>query len=128
MFCASFKRRAIVWRMRDMRTRSSRGPRSRGADTGAAGALTAEAGLAFAAKASPFVIRPSLPVPEIEAASRLFSLITRSALGIGGLPDGALGAGVGAGAGFAADVPPEAPAINVAIVWPTVATSPSATR
>ena len=72
-----------------MRTRSSRGPVARGTDGAGADGTEAGAGAVFAGfsafRASPLVIRPSLPVPAIEPASRAFSAITRLADGIGSL-------------------------------------------
>ena len=70
VFCASLRRRAMVWRSRVMRTRSSRAASSGGdgarACTAAAGAATGvgcAAARSIAASMSPLVTRPSLPVP-----------------------------------------------------------------
>src|SRR6516225_9479017 len=76
VFCASFRRRAMVWRSRVMRTRSSRAASSGGAGaricTAAAVAATgvgAAAARSMAASMSPLVTRPSLPDPATLAAS-----------------------------------------------------------
>ena len=70
VFCASFRRRAMVCRSRVMRTRSSRAASSGGDGartwTAAAGAATGvgcAAARSIAASMSPLVTRPSLPVP-----------------------------------------------------------------
>src|SRR4051812_16148883 len=69
VFCASFSRRAIVWRSLVMRTRSSRDASSDAegarAWAGADGAVAEPVGApcAMAASMSPFVTRPSLPLP-----------------------------------------------------------------
>jgi len=78
VFCASFKRCAMRWRRRDMRTRSSRGSAGRGGSGPfAAGAIGAkEAGAGFASKAtstSPLVTRPPRPLPSMAAPTRPFS-------------------------------------------------------
>ena len=70
VFCASLSRRAMVWRSRVMRTRSSRAASSAGDGartwTAAAGCATGvgcAAARSMAASMSPLVTRPSLPVP-----------------------------------------------------------------
>src|SRR5581483_724939 len=68
VFCASLRRRAMVWRSRDMRTRSSRDASSAG--DGARTATGAAGPGGGADSASILVMRPSLPVPAIVAASR----------------------------------------------------------
>jgi hypothetical protein len=70
VFCASFSRRAMVWRRRVIFTRSSRAssPAEDGARAaaGAAGAACgAEIPLAKASSTSPFRTWPRLPVPSI---------------------------------------------------------------
>ena len=76
VFCASFSRRAMVWRSRVMRTRSSREASSAGdgARTCTAAAVCATgvgcaAARSIAAIMSPLVTRPSLPVPATAAGS-----------------------------------------------------------
>src|SRR5580692_10188904 len=76
VFCASFSRRAMVWRSRVIRTRSSRAASSGGdgarACTAAADAATGvgcAAARSMAASMSPLVTRPSLPVPGTAEAS-----------------------------------------------------------
>ena len=96
VFCASLRRRAIVWRRRDMRTRSSRTFGLRAAAGGAFGARAS-----IAAMASALVIRPSRPVPVTPERSAPASPATRWALGGTGWapPEGAAAWGAGA-AGF----------------------------
>src|SRR4051812_36482793 len=73
VFCASFKRRATVWRRRVIRTRSSRrspeglagGGGGGGAGGGGGGTAASESRLLAAARTSSLVSRPSLPVPLI---------------------------------------------------------------
>ena len=75
VFCASLRRRAMVWRSRVMRTRSSRAgrraPRRRAPRPararGPAGARRRRPSTAVSA--SPLVTRPSLPVPATRAGS-----------------------------------------------------------
>ncbi len=76
VFCASFRRRAMVWRSRVILTRSSRAASSAGDGartcTAAAVAATGVGGAAarsIAASMSPLVTRPSLPVPGTVDAS-----------------------------------------------------------
>ena len=76
VFCASFSRRAMVWRSRVIFTRSSRAASSAGEGartcTAAAGCATgvgAAAARSIAAIMSPLVTRPSLPVPSTLAGS-----------------------------------------------------------
>ena len=138
MFCASFRRRAIVWRRRDIDTRSSRAA-SDGADgalaagAGAAGmtrGLMSAAGFSSAAMTSPLVMRPSLPVPAMAAASTLFSVtILRTAgdkalLGLGRRRR-RIGLRAGASAGFAA-APPAAPSSIDPRSAPTLTVLPAA--
>ncbi len=117
-----------------MRTRSSRGPVSRGAFAadGAAGAGfiadVALGGLDFAARASAFVMRPSLPVPLMSEASNPLSRMTFAAAGIILTSPDAAADGDAAAGRAVAGAPLEAPARSVAIVCPTLATSPSATK
>ena len=70
VFCASFRRRAMVWRSRVIFTRSSRAASSAGEGartcTAAAGCATGvgcAAARSIAASMSPLVTRPSLPEP-----------------------------------------------------------------
>ena len=76
VFCASFSRRAMVWRSRVIFTRSSRAASSAGEGartcTAAAGCATgvgAAAARSIAAIMSPLVTRPSLPEPSTFAGS-----------------------------------------------------------
>ena len=97
VFCASLRRRAMVWRKRVNFTRSSLAPKARG---GAATAAAAGAGALFsAAKASPLVTRPSFPVPCTLRTSRPVSAPMRCTLG--GATVAATGAGAGVGGGAA---------------------------
>jgi hypothetical protein len=110
VFCASFSRRAMVWRRRDRRTRSSRaaslatdGARIWVAGTGgvaigdwvgASGAECADGGPASfatglaaglaAAITSSFRTCPRRPVPRTSSASSPFSSISLRAAGAGG--------------------------------------------
>src|SRR5215212_758343 len=93
VFCASFSRRAIVWRSLVMRTRSSR-EASSGADgartwTGAAGVAAGAVGAprAMAASMSPLVTRPSLPLPATLAGLTPDSAAIRPTAGPLGLSD-----------------------------------------
>ena len=105
VFCASFSRRAMVWRSRVIFTRSSRAASSAGdgARTWIAAAVCGTgvgdaAARSIAAIMSPLVTRPSLPEPATPAGSTPVSaaiLRTEGASGVS--PDGAA-----AGAGFAA--------------------------
>ncbi len=70
VFCASLRRRAMVWRSRVIRTRSSRAASSAGdgartctAAAGCAIGIGAAAARSIAASMSPLETRPSLPVP-----------------------------------------------------------------
>src|SRR5688500_6878286 len=108
-FCASLRRRAMVWRSRVMRTRSSRASSSGPAGARAGrGAWGASADLAetrcSASSTSPFSTWPRLPLPETSAAPTPFSSISLRADGAGGisLPDLAGSAGGFAGAACAA--------------------------
>ena len=97
VFCASFRRSAMRLRKRDMRTLSSRawpwslsaplsaplsgrafsaGAEGDFADGAEADFSDGEAASAMAASTSAFRMRPSLPVPLMEAGSRLFSAIS----------------------------------------------------
>ena len=76
VFCASLRRRAMVWRSRVIFTRSSRAASSAGDGartcTAAAGCATgvgAAAARSIAASMSPLVTRPSLPEPATPAGS-----------------------------------------------------------
>src|SRR5271166_1119654 len=121
VFCASFRRAAMVRRRRVMRTRSSRGSASRGGFAARAGAATVT-GRSRNASTSPLVMRPSLPLPgPICTGDRCCSSISLAAAGItsgcvGGVagrvtgpsgrgggctPAGGLAAARGAGAGCA---------------------------
>ena len=133
LFCASFSRRAIVWRRRVMRTRSSLRPVEAATDgvaTGvsAAGALTA---VAAAVATSSLVSRPSLPVPLIVAGSTPCSSTARRTDGESAAGASALAAGAGAVAGAAAAAGVAAatpsPASTVAIIAPTCTVSPTCT-
>ncbi|CAI8327114.1 MAG: Uncharacterised protein [Rhodospirillaceae bacterium] len=114
MFCASFRRPAIIRRKRDIGTRSSRASLARGPVLAGAGAdeavvIFAEP-LAIAFCTSALVRRPSLPVPEIAFGFILFSSTNLRTAGdkTAAAPEGAppvcaeaaaAGADVGAGAG-----------------------------
>ena len=105
VFCASFSRRAMVWRSRVMCTRSSRAASSAGegaricTGAGVATGVGAAAARSIAAIMSPLVTWPCRPVPATLAGSTPLSaaiLRTDGGTGMG------LAAGVGAGAGFGA--------------------------
>ena len=117
VFCASLRRRAMVWRRRVMRTRSSRaaslggeGARICVTGTGAVaiGArrrpLSAPrrrggaAALAAAATASSLRICPRRPEPCTSASASPFSSMTLRAAGEGGMPPLPAGAASAAGA------------------------------
>ena len=120
VFCASLRRRAMVCRKRVMCTRSSRAASSGGEGartckvaTGCATGMGAAAARSIAASMSPFVTRPSLPVPSTAAAARPNSALRRrtagetGAAGAAGLGGGAAAEGAGAcsaacGRGFSA--------------------------
>src|SRR5437660_4686778 len=150
VFCASLSRRAMVWRRRLMRTRSSRaassgaeGARTCTAAAGCATGVGAATARAIASIMSPLVTRPSLPLPgTVDAPMPLSaaSLRTEGASGASaGGAFGAVGAGLGGGAGFAlggaapagadADF---AGAAAPSLIWPSSApgatVSPSLTR
>ncbi len=125
VFCTSFSRRAMVWRSRVIRTRSSR-EASSGCDgartcTAAAGWLIGvgcEAAFSIAASMSPLVTRPSLPLPgTVEASTPLSadSLRTDGASGASAATFGAAAAAAGAaafaGAAAAAGFAPPAPSV-----------------
>ncbi len=147
VFCASFRRRAIVWRRRDIGTRSSRAAWSGGdgarteigaGDGTSVGLVTGCA----AATASALVIRPSLPVPATTAGLTPRSVMIFCAAG--DVPSGALAADLGlasstslavaalrsgfvaaAGAAFAgAGLAPAPFASIVASTAPTLTTAP----
>src|SRR5215212_5223250 len=119
VFCASFRRRAIVWRRRVIFTRSSRAASSAGEGartwTAAAGCATgvgAAAARSIAAIMSPLVTRPSLPEPSTFAGSMPVSaaiLRTDGASGasaaaiLGGGAEAGFGCALDAGAGLGAD-------------------------
>jgi hypothetical protein len=76
VFCASFRRRAMVWRSRVIFTRSSRDASSAGegartwmAAAGCETGVGADAARSIAAIMSPLVTRPSLPLPSTFAGS-----------------------------------------------------------
>src|ERR1700681_2718886 len=148
VFCASFKRRAMVCRNLVMRTRSSRAASSGGdsarATVGAdAGAI--EGPLAIAASISPLVTRPSLPEPAMAAGSTPeLAANLRTAGGCGASPETFFGAGAAAavfaaagaadlaastvafaGAAFAATLPPPAPSAIEPNSAPIATVSPS---
>ena len=103
VFCASFSRLAMVCRSRVIRTRSSRSPIALGAAATCTGAGWAGASRASStARASPLVIRPSLPEPGMVAGSSLFSVTIRWTEGASGIAGAAAGVGSGGGAGAAA--------------------------
>src|SRR4051812_27211637 len=86
VFWASLRRRATVWRRRDIRTRSSRrSPEGEdaaaaaggGGGGGGAGAAASASRLLAAARTSSLVSRPSLPVPLIFDGSRPSSSTSR---------------------------------------------------
>src|SRR5690349_6628234 len=107
VFCASFSRRAIVWRRRVIGTRSSRtaslgaaGARISRAGTGilagpppAAASRPAGAGRAGAALASSFKICPRRPEPTRSAGPRPFSCMILRAAGVGGITPSPLAGG-----------------------------------
>ena len=132
VFCASFRRRAMVWRRRVIFTRSSP-PSSGRAEALAAGAAAAATGFARKACTSPFVTRPSLPLPApICAGVTPASAIALVAAGpFGRVAAGALagasaaGAGFAAGAGAAAGFAAAAPAAMVPSRAPAVTSAPS---
>ena len=102
MFCASFRRPAIIRRKRDIGTRSSRASLARGPVLAGAGAdeavvIFAEP-LAIAFCTSALVRRPSLPVPEIAFGFILFSSTNLRTAGdnIPAAPEGAEAAATGA--------------------------------
>src|SRR6516164_4502001 len=110
VFCAAFKRRAMVWRSRVMRTRSSRAASSGGAGaricTAAAVAATgvgAAAARSIAASMSPLVTRPSLPEPATLAASMPDSEASLRTEGASGASEDFAVAGAGFGAAAGAD-------------------------
>src|SRR6516165_2135025 len=150
VFCASFRRRAIVWRSRVIRTRSSRAASSGGvgARSAAAVAVTgvgSAAARSIAASMSPLVTRPSLPLPATLAASTPDSAASLRTEGASGASAGfaAAGAGFGAagdgaptggvvapgavvaGAAFAAAPAPAAPSLISPSTAPTATVSPS---
>src|SRR5918993_238785 len=102
VFCASFRRRAMVWRSLVMRTRSSREASSGGDEARAwtgAGAGAAAAPPAMAVSMSPLVARPSRPLAATEAGLTPLSRARRATAG----PWSCTGrAAAGAGAGFCA--------------------------
>ena len=95
VFCASFKRRAIVWRSLDIFTRSSVPAAASGRATGA-GAGTGAAGFSNVAITSPLVMRPSLPEPGISAGFKLFSTTALRTAGESGISAALAGAGTAA--------------------------------
>ena len=143
VFCASFKRRAMVWRSRVMRTRSSRAASSAGDGARAwmvaavwATGVGCDAARSMAASMSPLATRPSLPVPGTVEASRPDSAESFRTDGASGKSEAFAGALTGAGAatglaacgggaaGFAAGgAPLAAPAPS--LIWPS--TAPTAT-
>ena len=141
VFCTSFSRRAMVWRSRVIRTRSSREASSGGDGartcTAAAGWLIGvgcEAAFSIAASMSPLVTRPSLPLPgTVEASTPLSadSLRTDGASGASaGAPSpqglaAAAGAAAFAGAAAAAGFAPPAPSVIWPSSAPTATVSPS---
>ncbi len=97
LFWASFSRRAMVWRRRVIFTRSSRScDLARGAERG--GGRSAAGGLKSACRASPLVMRPSLPLPGMAAVSSLLSVTMRWAEGASDRGGGGRGRGGAAGA------------------------------
>src|SRR5262245_1368853 len=114
--CASFSRRAMVWRRRVMRTRSSRaasfgpeGARSAWAGTGmlagrvlpAAAAAWSAARRATAASASSLRIWPRRPEPTTSAALSPSSAMILRAAGAGGMAPSPTGSAAGDGLGAA---------------------------
>ena len=109
VFCASFRRRAMVWRRRVMRTRSSRAASS--APDGARGCTTCGGGrrgcdgapLATASSTSPFSTWPRLPVPATcvgrQCCSRPAAWRRAGAGGIAALPRSAVAGELGGLAG-----------------------------
>ena len=129
VFCASFRRRAIVCRslvMRDalFRARASVwGGACRGAD-GEAGraAAGAGAGARAAAMTSPFRTWPRLPDPSTVARSIPFSAAILAAEGAGGMvPDAAPAADLGADAPLVAGAGDTAAAPAEPEIWPRTA-------
>ena len=128
VFCASFRRRAMVWRRRVMRTRSSRaasstGTGARGRAAAGAGAATAGAGVSRLARAvitSSFMIRPSLPVPVTAVADSPVSAISFFAEGASSVSRAGAGAGASAFAGVGVGAAAVAPPITAN--WPPACT------
>ena len=96
VFCASLSRRAMVWRSRVIRTRSSRAASSGGDGArglrrfGGIGRGRRSPGcegapLAIAASTSPFSTWPRLPDPATCSTARLFSASSLAAAGAGGI-------------------------------------------
>ena len=114
VFCASFRRSAMVRRSRVIFTRSSRSARWRGpaGTAGFGGRRRSGAGIDdSAASTSPLVARPSLPLGWIAAGATPFSSASlrtagpeaaRLAAGADAGTGARLGAGAGAGAGWRA--------------------------
>src|SRR5215472_15051815 len=153
VFCASLRRRAMVWRSRVMRTRSSRAASSGGAGaricSAAAVAATgvgAAAPRSIAVSMSPLVTRPSLPEPARAAASipdSAASLRTEGASGASGdfaITGAGFGAAAGADCGGGGDADGDAPGVTLGVargadfaapppapslIWPS--TAPTAT-
>ena len=138
VFCASFRRRAIVWRSRVMCTRSSRAASSAGDGaricTGAATGVGVAAARSMAAIMSPLVTCPCMPLPAtFDGSTPLSAAILRTDGGIGISVDlpGAAGAGFGCSAGFcgagAAFGAAPAPSLICPSNAPTATVSPSFT-
>src|ERR1700724_1855710 len=139
VFCASLSRRAMVCRSRVIFTRSSRAASSAGDGartcTAAAGCATGvgcAAARSIAASMSPLVTLPSLPVPDMAAASMPVSAAILRTDGASGLSAagaatgaglGGAGGGVGCAAGCGAAFAGAAPAPS--LIWPS--TAPTAT-
>ena len=143
VFCASFRRRAMVSLSLDIFTRSSRAPSAgavagRAAGAGAGGitkgfasAMEAAAGFSSWAMTSPLVTRPSLPVPGMPAASSLFSAAILRTAGDRGISALAAAAGAGsaffaAGASAAFAAAPAAPSSIIPSSAPTLTVVPGA--
>ena len=106
VFCASFRRRAMVWRRRVILTRSSRAASSAG--TGARGMAPACAGASWAgamgadgataAATSSFITRPSLPVGVTASREMPASVMAFLAEGASSTSRGTVGSGPAMGA------------------------------
>src|SRR4029079_5672842 len=132
VFCASFRRRAIVWRSRVICTRSSRAASLAGdvarCCTGAETGVGFAAARSIALSMSPLVTCPCRPVPlTFDGSTPLSAAIfrTEGGTGISGDFCGAAGAGFETSAGFAAGAEALGAAQAPSLIWPSSA--PTAT-